>query len=147
MVTAGPGLTVTGRMVATDVHQGAPGLAHGGLLTAVLDEALGSLNWLIGMPAVTGRLEVDFLKPVPVGSELLLTAEITGVRGRRVYTRAQGSFTDGAIALSAAAVFVQVPLEHFLTHGNPEQVREALSDRAAGGPAWRGAGDDVELNP
>lgn len=144
---AGPGLTVTGRMVATDKHQGAPGLAHGGLLTAVLDEVLGSLNWLIGMPAVTGRLEVDFLRPVPVGSSLLLDAEICGVRGRRVYTQAQGRFDDGTVAISAAAVFVQVPLEHFLTHGSPDQVREALADRAAGGPAWRGAGDDVELNP
>lgn len=146
-VLAGEGLTVTGRMVATENHQGAPGLAHGGLLTAVLDEVLGSLNWLIGVPAVTGRLEVDFRRPVPVGSELLLAARITGVHGRKVYMQGEGRFADGTVALAAAAVFISVPLQHFLTHGNAEQVRDALADRAAGGPAWRGAGDDLDLNP
>ena len=138
---------MTGRMVATRDHQGAPGLAHGGLLTAVLDEVLGSLNWLIGLPAVTARLEVDFRQPVPVGSELLIDARITGVHGRKVYMEAQGRFPDGTIALSAAAVFVSVPLEHFLTHGNADEVGEALRDRAAGGPAWRGADSGFEVNP
>lgn len=147
LVHAGEGLTVTGRMVVTRDHQGAPGLAHGGMLTAVLDEVLGSLNWLIGLPAVTARLEVDFRRPVPVGTELLIDARITGVHGRKVFMEAQARFDDGQVALSAAAVFVSVPLEHFLTHGNADEVHEALADRAAGGPAWRGAGDDLELNP
>ncbi len=147
VVHAGEGLTVTGRMSATRDHQGAPGLAHGGVLTAVLDEVLGSLNWLIGVPAVTARLEVDFRRPVPVGSELVLDGRITGVQGRKVFMAAEARFTDGTVALSAAAVFVSVPLQHFLTHGNANEVREALDDRAAGGPAWRGAGDDLELNP
>jgi len=134
-------------MMATRDHQGAPGLAHGGVLTAVLDEVLGSLNWLIGVPAVTARLEVDFRRPVPVGSELLLDARITGVHGRKVFMEAQARFADSSVALSASAVFVSVPLEHFLVNGNADEVREALVDRAAGGPAWRGAGDDLELNP
>jgi len=147
-VLAGEGLTVTGRMLATENHQGAPGLAHGGVLTAVLDEVLGSLNWLLGLPAVTARLEVDFRRPVPVGSELLLHARITGVHGRKVFMEAQGTFIDGTLALSAAAMFLSVPLQHFLTHGNAEQVHQALADRASGGPAWRGAGsDDIEINP
>lgn len=147
-VVAGEGLTVTGRMVVTDNHQGAPGLAHGGVLTAVLDEVLGSLNWLLGLPAVTARLEVDFRRPVPVGSPLALDARITGVHGRKVFMEAQGTLVDGTLAVSAAAMFLSVPLQHFLTHGNPEQVHQALADRASGGPAWRGAGkDDVEINP
>ncbi len=145
--TAGEGLTVTGRMVVSDQHQGAPGLAHGGLLTAVLDEILGSVNWLVGRPAVTGRLEVDFRRPVPVGSVLLLDARVDGVDGRKVFTSAEGRFEDGTIAIAAAALFVQVPIEHFLTHGSADEVRDAIADRAAGGPAWRGDGDDVEVAP
>ena len=83
-----------------------------------------------------------------MGSELLLEARITGVHGRKVFMEAQGRFVDGSIAVSAAAMFVSVPLQHFLTHGNSEQVHQALADRASGGPAWRGAGnDDVEINP
>ena len=57
---------------------------------------------------------------------------------------------DELLAVTASALFVQVPIEHFLTFGNPEQVSQAIADRAAGGPAWRTGGHDeraVEVNP
>ena len=77
-----------GKFLVTENHQGAPGLAHGGLLTLAFDEALGKLMWLLRAPAVTGRLETDFLLPVPIGTELHILAEITGLAGRKVYSRA-----------------------------------------------------------
>jgi len=150
-ITAGEGLTVTGVFTATEDHQGAPGLAHGGLLTTAMDEILGSLNWLLAGPAVTGRLEVDFRRPVPVGSRLVVSADVVGVKGRKVFTRALGRLgdADGPVAVSAAALFIQVPLQHFVDHGTAEHVQRAIDDRAAGGPAWRPDGEEhnVELNP
>jgi acyl-coenzyme A thioesterase PaaI-like protein len=150
-ISAGEGVTVTGVLTVSDHHQGAPGLAHGGLLSAALDEVLGSLNWLLSGPAVTGRLEVDFRRPVPVGSQLHIDAEVVGVKGRKVFTRAVGRLDspDGPVAVSATALFIQVPLQHFVDHGTPEQVRQAVDDRASGGPAWRPEGEQhtVEVNP
>ena len=52
---AGENLDLTGKFTVTENHQGAPGLAHGGLLSLAFDEALGKLMWLIRTPAVTGR--------------------------------------------------------------------------------------------
>lgn len=143
-VVAGEGLTLDGTFTVTDVHQGAPGLAHGGLLTAAFDDALGSLNWLLTAPAVTGRLETDFRRPVPVGSTLFIHAEVVGVKGRKVFTRAVGRLDapDGPVALTAAALFIQVPLEHFTTHGRPEDVERAREDRAV-----RRSVDNLEVNP
>lgn len=152
-ITAGEGLTVVGNFLVTEHHQGAPGLAHGGMLTAAVDEVLGTLNWLLSDAAVTGRLECDFRRPVPVGATLRIDAEIVGVKGRKVFTRAVGRLDgiDGRIAISAAAMFVQVPVDHFLKYANPTYVELAIADRAAGGPAWRpeGLGDQraVEVNP
>jgi acyl-coenzyme A thioesterase PaaI-like protein len=150
-ITAREGLSVAGVFVATEHHQGAPGLAHGGLLTAAFDEILGSLNWLLAGPAVTARLECDFRRPVPVGSELHIDAEVVGVKGRKVFTRAIGRLDspDGPVAVSAAALFIQVPLQHFVDHGTAEHVQQAIADRANGGPAWRPVGEqhNVELNP
>ena len=54
-VTAGEGVSLTGEFVVTADHQGAPGLAHGGLLTAAFDETLGMLMWLLRTPAGPGR--------------------------------------------------------------------------------------------
>ncbi|MBI1351527.1 MAG: PaaI family thioesterase [Actinomycetales bacterium] len=150
-MTAGEGLTVTGVFTVSEHHQGAPGLAHGGLLTVALDEILGSLNWLLAGPAVTGRLETDFRRPVPVGSQLFIDAEVVGVKGRKVFTRAVGRLgsPEGPVAVSAAALFIQVPLQHFVDHGAREHVQQAIEDRASGGPAWRPEGENeaFEVNP
>lgn len=143
-VVAGEGLSLTGQFTVTEHHQGAPGLAHGGLLTAAFDDALGSLNWLLAAPAVTGRLETDFRRPVPVGSTLHIRAEVVGVKGRKVFTRAVGRLgtPDGPVALTASALFIQVPIEHFTTHGRAEDIERAREDRAV-----RRSVENLEVNP
>ena len=122
---AGEGANLTAEFTVTHDHQGAPGLAHGGLLSLAFDEALGKLMWLIRSPAVTARLETDFLKPVPMGSTLHITAEISGQVGRKVYTRAEGRLDspDGPLAVKAAALFVVVPMSHFLENAPAEYLK------------------------
>lgn len=141
----GEGLSVHGVFVVTQDHQGAPGLAHGGLLATAMDEVLGSLNWLLSAPAVTASLSVDFLRPVPVGSELHLLAQIVGQDGRKVYSAGTGTVDgpDGPVAITARATFVQVPLEHFRTHGRAEDVAEAAAARAP----WAADRAAMEINP
>ena len=109
-------MDLTGQFTVTDQHQGAPGLAHGGILALAFDEALGKLMWLLRAPAVTARLETDFLKPVPIGTRLYITARITGQVNRKVYSEAEGRIggPDGEIAVRAASLFVIVPMKHFL---------------------------------
>ena len=121
----GEGANLTAEFTVTHDHQGAPGLAHGGLLSLAFDEALGKLMWLIRSPAVTARLETDFLKPVPMGSTLHITAEISGQVGRKVYTRAEGRLEspDGPLAVKAAALFVVVPMSHFLENAPEEYLK------------------------
>ncbi len=119
-VRAGDGLAVAGRYMVGDLHQGAAGLAHGGLLATALDETLGYLMWLIGKPAVTGRLEVDYRRPVRVGTVLDIAADVTGASGRKIYTKATGS-VDGQVAVEARGLFVVVAFEHFTTHGSADQ--------------------------
>jgi acyl-coenzyme A thioesterase PaaI-like protein len=121
----GEGANLTAEFTVTHDHQGAPGLAHGGLLSLAFDEALGKLMWLIRSPAVTARLETDFLKPVPMGSTLHITAEISGQVGRKVYTRAEGRLDspDGPLAVKAAALFVVVPMSHFLENAPEEYLK------------------------
>jgi acyl-coenzyme A thioesterase PaaI-like protein len=120
------GLVIDAEFTVTENHQGAPGLAHGGLLSLAFDEALGKLMWLLRAPAVTGRLEVDFLRPVPMGSTLYITAEITGQVGRKVYTSAVGRMGshDGPIVVQAGALYIVVPMEHFMDNAPKEYLEE-----------------------
>ena len=112
--------TILARFEVTGAHQGAPGLAHGGLLACAFDEALGAtVGQMLRKPAVTGRLETDFLRPVPVGSTLHIVGRLDGVAGRKVYASAEGRLdaADGRVALRARALFVIVDHSHFTDHG------------------------------
>lgn len=128
--TALEGLAVSAVFELTGDHQGAPGIAHGGLLGLALDEALGATNALIRVPAVTAHLEVSYRMPVPIGSRVFITAEIEAQRGRKVWATATGRLNapDGPIAVVGGSLFMQVPIEHFTTHGRPEDLAQAAQD-------------------
>ena len=143
-VTAGEGVSLTGEFVVTADHQGAPGLAHGGLLTAAFDETLGMLMWLLRTPAVTARLETDFRRPVPVGSTLHIAAHASAVQGRKVFTEAVGRLggPDGPLAVRARALFVQVAVAHFTRTGGPRTSTPYDVTRAC-----TAASEAFEVNP
>ncbi len=115
-------------------HQGGPGIVHGGLVSAALDEACGLLATWYRFPAVTARMFVRFRRPVPINTELLLRARIDDARSdRRV--RTNGSLTDGDEVLAEARVaLLHVPLEHFLAtpegRAAAERLRNAAGDDA-----------------
>lgn len=106
---------VRGTFEVKDDHQGAPGLAHGGIVAAALDEGMGYLLWLVESPAVTARLEVDFLRPVPVGAHLELEAWVDREQGRRIHTSIVGRI-DGKPAVRGKALYIKVGIEHFVPH-------------------------------
>ncbi len=95
---------------------GAPGLAHGGAIAAACDELLGYTGWLIGAPAITRSLTVDYLAPVPLLQIHRITAKVDEQRGRGIHVSAKGTRGDD-VAFTARGVFVRVPFEHFTRFG------------------------------
>jgi uncharacterized protein (TIGR00369 family) len=88
---------------------GPPGHAHGGIIATLLDEAMSKSNRARGILAMTRHLEVQYLRPVPLGQPLTLTAHHLDTHGRRNHTEAQLADATGQILASARAVFVTVP--------------------------------------
>ncbi|MER5766321.1 PaaI family thioesterase [Streptomyces sp. NPDC001985] len=127
---AGEGVSISAEFTVKPAHQGAPGLAHGGVLASALDETLGALNWLLRTIAVTGRLETDYVRPVPVDTLLHLQAEVTAVSGRKIYSTAVGRIggPGGEVAVRARALFVEVKLDHFIDNGRPAEIEAAMAD-------------------
>ena len=94
-------------------HQAGPGLVHGGLVAAALDEACGLLATWYRFPAVTARLFVRYRRPVAINRELTVRSAIERTHGRRIHAR--GELRDGDTMLAdARGAFLHVPLEHFL---------------------------------
>lgn len=107
-------------------HQAGPGLVHGGLVAAALDEASGLLATWHRFPAVTARIFVRYRRPVRIDRELRVAAWVTESRGRRIHIDARLEDDEEILAESRGA-FLHVPLDHFL---------ETPEGRAAG-EAWR----------
>ena len=94
-------------------HQAGPGLVHGGLVSAALDEACGLLATWHRFPSVTARIFVRYRAPVPINRELLVRSWVVDTRGRRTHVDGELVSEDNVLA-EARCAFLHVPLEHFL---------------------------------
>ncbi len=119
-------------------HQAAPGLAHGGLVAAALDEACGLLATWYRFPTVTARLDVRYRRPVAINRDLTVHAALHADRGRRLFVRGELRDAEGVLA-QARCVFAHVPLEHFLVTPEGRAVGEAWRRRR--GDAARASDD------
>lgn len=91
-------------------YEGFTGMAHGGIITTVLDEVMGWVLYAQGVWAVTGKLDVSFRKPVEIGVPTMATARVTRDRGRTVELTGEiRRERDGLVLASATSVFLRVP--------------------------------------
>ncbi|GAC1322544.1 MAG: hypothetical protein NVSMB25_17820 [Thermoleophilaceae bacterium] len=93
---------VAGRFFIKQDHQGPPGFAHGGIITSALDEAMALLVHGRGVHALTRRLEIDLLGPVPIGTFALVSARVESGEDRQLSLSAELT-ADGAPSTLARA--------------------------------------------
>ena len=103
------GKAAVGRFLARPVHQGYPGLAHGGIAAAALDEAMGWAMYAVGAWAMTARMEVKYRRPLPLGEELTVRAEVGRDRGRWLEAAGEIRTTTGELLAEAKALFIRLP--------------------------------------
>jgi acyl-coenzyme A thioesterase PaaI-like protein len=75
--------------VAREDHGGWPGVLHGGVALALMDEALGWSLYFHGAGGMTARLEARFRQQIPIGSTLVVQAWTRERRARLVKARAE----------------------------------------------------------
>ena len=97
--------TIVADFQPREEHQGFPGVVHGGIVAAVLDEALNRTSLLGKNPGwtMTGRLEVRYRRTVPYGELLRVRAFLDSERGRML--QASGTITltnDESVVLAEA---------------------------------------------
>ena len=113
-------------------HQGGPGIAHGGIVGAALDEACGLLATWHRFPAVTARIAIRYRRPAPINRPLQVTARVDADRGRRIEISAELRDGDELLA-EADGAFLHVPLEHFLATPEGRAAGEAWARRLSAG--------------
>lgn len=94
----------------TALHVGYEGIVHGGILAAVLDDAMANLLYRRGQHALTARMELRYHAPARPGDLLCVRGWIAEDRRRLVTT--EGEIVRGGRRLCwARATFRCLPME------------------------------------
>lgn len=115
---------VTCRTIIPDQFNGYPGVAHGGVVAAMMDEVT-IRTAMISDPnrfMMTASLELKYRKPVPTNTELQLTGKLLRDRGRIL--RASGTLVlpDGSVAVEAQVTAVDLPDDFAMDHETMSQL-------------------------
>ncbi|HET8569644.1 MAG TPA: PaaI family thioesterase, partial [Candidatus Limnocylindria bacterium] len=78
---------ITARHTVTRAHQSYDGTVHGGIISALLDEAMGWAVFIRGGWGVTARMTVTFRAPAPLDEELVVSGWVERDRGRGIETK------------------------------------------------------------
>ena len=103
---------VTVHHTVPEQYQGYPGVVHGGVVAAMLDEAAGRVY--MGDPQqprfmYTARMDIRYRKNVPVGQPLKIVGRAVKSRGRTATAAATVLGPDGEILAEAELLLVDVP--------------------------------------
>jgi len=97
------GKVATSSFTTTELHQGWKGIIHGGILSSLLDEAMGYVAYFEKVGGVTAIIEVRFKRPVSIGEPLAITAWVSNKARRFVDTEASLTLKDGTVVATAKA--------------------------------------------
>lgn len=101
-------------LTLTDAHLNRHGVLHGGITTALLDNALGAtasltVDPLGRAPFLTIALTVNFIAPAVAGAKLTATGRITGGGRALVFAEGELKGADGTLIATANGVFKRAP--------------------------------------
>ncbi len=100
-------------VVLEDQHQGYPGIAHGGIVATMMDEAMGraAMSPDTERFMYTAKIEVRYRRSVPLHQPVILLARIEKDRGRLATAVAEVRLEDGTLAAEASATLMEIPRE------------------------------------
>lgn len=116
---------VLAEYIPTPSHEGAPGVIHGGVVGAILDDAMAwAVNVLSGSFGLTRRGEIEYSRIVRPGSAYAVTAWISEIGKNRAATIAELRDSEDHLCCATKAEF------SLISH---EEARLAFERRAATG--------------
>ncbi len=99
-----------------DKFNGYPGIAHGGIVAAMLDEVILRTAMIIDPNRfmLTAKLELKYRLPVPTNTNLRLIGKLVRDRGRVLQAEGRLLLPDGSIAVEAVITAAELPQDYDL---------------------------------
>jgi len=92
-------------------YTGPPGHCHGGIIACILDDAMGKVNKLHHVVALTREMTVEYLKPVPLGKPLRVEGREVEVRGRKHINTAEILNEKDEVLARSRGIFIAIDPE------------------------------------
>jgi acyl-coenzyme A thioesterase PaaI-like protein len=99
-----------GTVALSTLHEGIPGVAHGGVIAACFDQILGHALICSDKPGVTGTLSIKYRQFCRIGVTLQFTGWLHQDTGRTFVAKARCQDGDDLLA-TAEALFVRIDRE------------------------------------
>jgi uncharacterized protein (TIGR00369 family) len=93
-------------------YQGYPGVVHGGIVSAILDEASGRAVMIEGgdeMLMVTAKLSVRFRRPTPTETPLTAVGWVEHLGSAGAHVAGEIRLADGTVTASCQATLANLP--------------------------------------
>ncbi len=88
-------------------QQGPPGVAHGGAIASLLDEAMTAAAFEVEQrPAFTVNLNINYQQPVPLETPVMIRAFVERRERRKLFLKAALLLPDGTSASTADGLFI-----------------------------------------
>jgi acyl-coenzyme A thioesterase PaaI-like protein len=100
--------SASARTVLGASFAGADGIAHGGIVATLLDEAMAYASRTAATSAATAELRVRYRQPTPVGRELVVRGWVVSCRHGAVRCEASVAL-DGVVLAEGTGTFLVVP--------------------------------------
>jgi uncharacterized protein (TIGR00369 family) len=113
---------VRAEFTVPDEYQGYPGVVHGGIISAILDEVSGRAVMLGGSDETlmaTLRLTVRYRHPTPTETLLIAVGWVQRMGGMGAHVAGEIRLPDGTVTAECEAVLANVP-EEFRSRWEPE---------------------------
>jgi uncharacterized protein (TIGR00369 family) len=92
-------------------YTGPPGHCHGGIIASILDDAMGKVNKLHQVVALTREMTVEYLKPVPLHKPLRVEGREVSVDGRHHVNAAEILNEKGEVLARSRGIFIAIDPE------------------------------------
>ena len=92
-------------------YTGPPGHCHGGIIATILDDAMGKVNKLRHVIAVTKEMTVEYLKPVPLETPLRVEGREVSVHGRQHINMAEILTENNEVLARSRGTFIAIDPE------------------------------------
>ena len=117
------GKTARAEFTPNEYHQGWWGIVHGGILSTLLDEAMGYAALYEGLCCVTAKMQVRLRHPASIDEPLIITGAVTKNYRKLLETQATITLKDGTLVAEATAtmfVLGQMPSDTSNEKEKPE---------------------------